>query len=62
MEERVGPEALAEAIVTGAVVGGVNERVRAVETRALWLLEDDSARRADPADALSFALDGGELW
>lgn len=62
LEERVGLEALAEAIVTGAVVGGVNERVRAVETRALWLLEDDSALRADPADALSFALDGGELW
>jgi hypothetical protein len=62
LEESVGEEALAKAILMGAVVAGVNERVRVLDTRALWLLEDDSALRADPAEALSFALRADELW
>ncbi|MGH3005442.1 MAG: SEC-C domain-containing protein [Gaiellaceae bacterium] len=61
LEESVGAEALAEAILMGAVVAGVNERVRAGDTRSLWLIEDDSAERG-PAEVLSLGLDPGELW
>jgi hypothetical protein len=59
----LGDEALAEDLVLGgAVVAGLTERTRGLDSEALELLEAEGAARADPVQALALMLDADDLW
>lgn len=58
-----GDEALAvEIVLAGAVVAGVSERRLPIDVEALDVLEHDADARADPVEALAYALDCHDLW
>jgi hypothetical protein len=62
LDEAGGYDDALEALLTGAVVAGLEERQRQVDPAALELLEVDEEAREDPVESLALVLSATDLW